>query len=252
MGRTLRNLMLVLCLPVGMACAEQNSGVDSEVDAATTQKIVEKLRASIDPALPIRAIFQTPVAGLLGVEVSASQTLYVSRDGSHLVAGDMYQLGRVNLNLAEVRRAVLRKELMDQVPIEQMVVFSPQGKAKTYINVFTDVDCGYCRKLHQEVAEINALGIEVRYLAYPRAGLNTPTYDKIVSAWCATDRENALTSLKAGKTIPNRTCENPVAKQFELGQSVGVNGTPAIVTEDGMLLPGYMPARELAAAVGIQ
>ena len=176
-------------------------------------------------------------------------------DGKYLMSGDIYALGtsaeRPVVNLSETRRAASRRRIMDAVPLEEMVIFSPAEEARTYVSVFTDVDCGYCRKLHQEMQAINALGIEVRYLAYPRQGLGTPTYDKIVSAWCAADPNRAITALKSGKSIPSHSCDNPVARQFELGQQVGVTGTPAIITADGRLLPGYMPADELAKAIGL-
>ena len=122
---------------------------------------------------------------------------------------------------------------------------------KTAITVFTDIDCGYCRKLHQEVPELNRLGIEVRYLAYPRAGLESESYDKIVSAWCADDQRLALTRAKTGKKIESRDCKNPVAQHFALGGAVGVTGTPSIIFEDGRLLPGYLPAERLAQQLGI-
>ena len=164
----------------------------------------------------------------------------------------MYRLGSQIVNLAEQRRAVSRKAILDRVPIEEMVVFAPSGPTKAHVSVFTDVDCTYCRKLHQEMADINALGIEVRYLAYPRRGLDNPTYDKIVSAWCSDNPNEAITELKAGRNIPASTCENPVADQYALGQRVGVTGTPAIITAGGVLLPGYMPAADLAARIGLQ
>ncbi|MFT5670969.1 MAG: thiol:disulfide interchange protein DsbC, partial [Glaciecola sp.] len=115
-----------------------------------------------------------------------------------------------------------------------------------------DVDCGYCRKLHEEVPALNAKGIEVRYLAYPRAGIGSPSYNKIVSAWCAVDQQNALTKLKQLEPIPTNICAgNPVAAQFALGGKMGVRGTPALVLDSGRLLPGYMPADRLAAELGV-
>ena len=116
-----------------------------------------------------------------------------------------------------------------------MVIFPAVGETKGVVSVFTDVDCGYCRKLHQEVPKLNQMGIEVRYLAYPRAGVGSRSYQKIVSAWCAADPNKAMTQLKSGMEIPDVSCENPVAAQFDLGQQVGVTGTPAIVLEDGRL-----------------
>lgn len=223
-------------------------------DAATpegSQKLVEALRANM-PNLPIESIHTTPVPGVYGIELSGGQVLYGSKDGQYFIAGDMYEIGEGITNLAENRRALKRKAIIDDIPQEDFVVFSPSGPTKTHVTVFTDVDCGYCRKLHQEMADINALGIEVRYMAYPRQGLNTPTYDKIVSAWCADDPNEAITALKAGQNIPPATCDHPVADQFRIGQQVGVTGTPAIVTESGTLLPGYVPAAELAIRIGLE
>ena len=165
---------------------------------------------------------------------------------------DMYELAESGLvNLAESKRVVKRKALMDAVAREDMVIFAPAGETRAVVNVFTDVDCSYCQKLHLEVPALNQMGIEVRYLAYPRAGVGSPSYAKIVSAWCADDPNTAITKLKARQEIPPATCTNPVAQHFDLGREVGVTGTPAIVTEDGRLVPGYMPAAELAKAVGI-
>lgn len=228
----------------------QAASTASDVPAGA-QALVAKLKA-IRPDLPVDAVHETPITGMYGLELPDGTVLYGTADGKHLIAGDMYALGEDLVNLTETRRAVHRRTLMDDMPVQDMVVFSPADKPKTSIYVFTDVDCGYCRKLHQEMADINALGIEVRYLAYPRAGVGSDSYRKIVSAWCAEDRRTALTDLKAGRTIPSKSCPNPVAAQFDLGRQVGITGTPAIITEDGRLYPGYMPAAQLAATLGVQ
>jgi thiol:disulfide interchange protein DsbC len=232
-----------------MLCGALSVQAADYPDAAQT--LMDKLKVAA-PQLPVIEVYATPVAGIFAIDLEGGQTLYGTQDGKHLFSGDLYSVGDGIYNLAEERRAVKRKKLLDGVPREEMVVFSPAGETKDYVSVFTDVDCGYCRKLHQEMADINALGIEVRYLAYPRAGIGTPTYGKIVSAWCAKSPAEAITALKAGLTIPSAECDNPVAKQYELGQQVGVTGTPAIVTSDGRLLPGYMPAKRLAEAVGLE
>lgn len=217
---------------------------------AGSEKLMAKL-GEVLPDLPIEAVVATPMAGFFAVELEGGQTLYGRADGKYLFSGDMYQLDDDVVNLAESRRMGKRRALLGSEPLDNMVVFSPAGETKAHISVFTDVDCGYCRKLHQEISEINALGIEVRYLAYPRGGLGTPTHAKIVSAWCAEDRNEAMTALKSGLTIPMADCDNPVADQYDLGRKVGVTGTPAIITADGRLLPGYMPAAALAEAIGI-
>ncbi len=245
---------VLFALLIGATGLPSAMAAQPEVVARAKQLGAELLLAELDRVLPqmeVQDVFALPVVGMFGVDVGGGQLLFGTADGRYLFSGDLYELGDEIINLAENRRAVKRKAIMDAVPREEMVVFSPEGKARTYVSVFTDVDCGYCRKLHQEMAAINDLGIEVRYLAYPRAGLGTPTASKIVSAWCASNPNDALTTLKNGKNIPTADCENPVANQYALGQTVGVTGTPAIVTEDGRLLPGYMPAAALAEAIGL-
>ena len=179
--------------------------------------------------------------------------LYGSADGTHIISGDMYRIENNDLtNLAEVRREGRRQELMAAIPAKDAWVFAAAGgKPKAVINVFTDVDCHYCRQLHLEVPKLNAMGIEVRYLGYPRAGIGSESYNKIVSAWCSADRDEALTTAKAGKAIPAKDCDNPIADQYDLGQRVGVTGTPAIITSSGRLIPGYRPAAVLAADLGV-
>jgi thiol:disulfide interchange protein DsbC len=186
------------------------------------------------------------------LQLGGGSVFYGTEDGRYLFAGDLYEVGDTELvNLAEVGRVEKRKTLMASVDPADMLIFPASVPRKAVITVFTDVDCGYCRKLHQEVPELNSLGIEVRYLAYPRAGIGSRAYEKIVSAWCSEDPNAAITKLKAGESIPDATCTNPVAAQYNLGREIGVSGTPAIVLEDGQLLPGYVPAADLARRLGI-
>ena len=145
-----------------------------------------------------------------------------------------------------------RKEQLATVSVDDMVVFSPEGETRDYIAVFTDVTCFYCQKLHREVDQLNAIGIEVRYLAFPRGGIDSDGAQKLATAWCADDQQTALTELKAGVELPINQCEgNPIAAQYELGKEMGVSGTPAIVTSSGELIPGYRPAAALVALLGL-
>lgn len=229
-----------------LAAGEVADEVDGAADALVTK--LKKLR----PGIPIERVTATPVAGIFALEISGGTVYYGTADGRYLFAGDLYELGDDDLvNLAEVGRTEMRRELLGSVPRDEMVIFSPKGPVKAAISVFTDVDCGYCQHFHKEVPELNRLGIEVRYLAWPRAGIGSRSYEKIVSAWCADDPNTALTRLKAQQSIPSATCPNPVADQYDLGRELGVTGTPAIILEDGTLVPGYMPAAELAKIVGI-
>lgn len=219
--------------------------------AAPGDDLVARLKG-LQPGLPIESVEETGYEGMLAIELEDGSVLYGTDDGRFLFTGDMYAVESEGfVNLTDSIRAERRRELLAGVSTGDMIVFPPEGERRAYVNVFTDVDCGYCRKLHQEMADINALGIEVRYLAFPRAGVDSDSYGKTVSAWCSKDRGYAITELKLGKSIPTRTCPNPVSTQMELGERLGVSGTPALVTEEGHLIPGYLPADELARALGL-
>ncbi len=185
-----------------------------------------------------------PIPGLFefsqGAEVS-----YLTADGKYFIDGSVYDMD-THQNLSEVRRNEARKQLLSALPESQMIIFSPKVPQFT-ITVFTDVDCGYCRKLHSEMAELNRLGVRVRYAAFPRSGPGTESWRKAQAVWCAQDRNAALTRAKLG-TQPDLTkmCANdPVAREYDLGQSIGVRGTPAIVTEGGDYISGYLPPADL-------
>ena len=225
----------------------------ADVDAAVAKQIKAKLTAS-NPRANIGDVRESPVSGLYEVEVDGGNVLFVSKDGGHFIAGDLYQVQPQQVvNLSEQRRTRQRAAVMDKQDMGDMIVFSPKGKPKAHIYVFTDVDCGYCRKLHNDVPELNRRGIEVRYLAFPRAGLNSQGYRKIATAWCADDRNATLTKLKNRENVPLNVCKNnPVAAQYKLGNEViDVRGTPTIVMEDGTVVPGYLPPDTLVKALGI-
>lgn len=216
--------------------------------------ITENLKKS-RPALAFEYIEATPVAGIYAVKVVNGPTLHVTEDGRYFVLGDLFEItDQGYLNLAESKREAARAEKLAGLKAEDMIIFSPRDQpVKASIMVFTDVDCFYCQKLHREVPDLNRLGIEVRYLAFPRAGIGSESYRKVVSAWCAKDRQAALTKLKNRESIASNQCpNNPVAAQFKLGNAVGVTGTPALLTQAGRLMPGYMPALQLANALGIE
>ncbi len=207
------------------------------------------------PDIPVLSVKESSsIDGFYEVMLPGGQTLFVTVDGEHFIAGDLYRVtGSEFVNLSEEKRNVDRKALIGAVDEAEKLIFSPPGdQVKATINVFTDVDCGFCRKLHRDVPELNRMGIAVKYLAYPRAGLQSKSYEKTVSVWCADDPREALTRAKRGEEIPHRTCDNPVAEQYRLGNEIGVTGTPAIVHSDGTLQPGYLPAEEMAARLGIK
>jgi thiol:disulfide interchange protein DsbC len=178
--------------------------------------------------------------------------MYVTADGGHMIVGDMYAIGDDLSNVTEQRRVVQRRTLMDQVALADMVIFPAKGERRAVVNIFTDVDCGYCRKLHNEIDQYAELGIEVRYLAYPREGLESDTASTMRSVWCSSDPNTAMTRAKNSQRIAQRECPtDPVDEQFALGQQLGVSGTPSIITDAGEMFPGYIPAPQLAQRLGL-
>jgi thiol:disulfide interchange protein DsbC len=205
---------------------------------AATQAQLEAVASHI-PGAKVADLRATPIPGLFELR-QGGDVVYVTADGRYGFSGDIYRLGDKH-DLTEARRRELRLELIDAVPESSMVVFGPD-KPKYTVTVFTDVDCQYCRALHQQIAEYNRLGVKVRYLFFPRSGPNTASWYKAEQVWCSADRREALTAAKADKPLAAKRCQpNQVAAQYALGRAIGLQGTPGIVTESGELLPGYMP-----------
>ena len=227
-------------------------GTQAEVSQTTQERIINSLREARGD-LNFGSVEASPIPGVFAVSVVGGPVLYVSEDGKHFIAGDLYQVaaGRF-VNLQEQERQAKRAELIAAVDKKEQIIFAPKGETKAIVNVFTDVDCGYCQKLHREIEQINAKGIEVRYLAYPRAGVDSESARKLATAWCDDNPQKALTKLKNREALPMNVCENnPVAKHYELGGIMGVTGTPNMVTADGEMIGGYLAADDLAKYLGI-
>ncbi|MGD8587628.1 MAG: DsbC family protein [Chromatiales bacterium] len=208
---------------------------------------IQQVRTAVNKLIPngkVDAVEPSPVAGIYEVLVG-TQLYYVSKDGKYLFNGKLYDLDKRE-DLTSPKTQKVKLDAINAAGEENMIIFAPENYQHT-ITVFTDIDCGYCRKLHSEIDQYNDLGIRVRYLSFPRAGVGSPSYNKAVSVWCADNRQEALTQAKAGKEIDSKECDNPVKEQMELGQAVGVNGTPALFLENGEMLPGYVPPAKLAA-----
>ena len=214
--------------------------------AGEAEDAIRKTLNSMQMDVPADAIQAAPMAGLYQVNLPGGRVLYASADGKYLIQGYLFAVENgKGKNLTQIEEAKGVAKTLNAVDRSDMVIFAPK-EPKTHITVFTDTDCGYCQKLHTEVPELNKLGVEVRYMAFPRQGLSGPTYETMVSVWCAKDRNAAMDLAKARKSVPEANCANPIARQFELGQQIGVNGTPAIVLANGQVIPGYQPAAQLA------
>jgi thiol:disulfide interchange protein DsbC len=247
MPRTPFRIPLVLSALLLSGAALAQTGIAANPVAAPPAKtpdaravIVKKLEG-----LKVEDVRISPVNGVFEI-TRGSDVSYVSSDGRYAIVGDMIDLDS-DANLSENRRRGIRQRMLETVPESEMLVFSPKDPKYT-ITVFTDIDCGYCRKLHSQIAEYNRLGIRVRYLFFPRTGPDTESWHKAEAVWCASNRNDALTKAKKGEDIPSKDCgaNNIVARDYELGQKVGVDGTPAIFLSTGEMLPGYAPPGQLA------
>lgn len=188
----------------------------------------------------------SPLSGLYELALDA-QIYYVSADGKHLFLGDLVEV-RTRTNLTEAAREKITAQLLDEVGEQNMIVLAPKEIRHT-ITVFTDVDCAYCARLHQDVAELNRHGVKVRYLLYPRAGSGSETYRRSVAAWCAADRIKAIGIAKSGGKLDMKTCANPVDRHYQLGERLGISGTPTIFLGSGKKIPGYVPPAQLLALI---
>lgn len=240
------SLIFTLSVAFAVQAAEDKKANAAPTFEQTKQVITDRLQAS-KPGIQVNNVEPSIIPGLYKTDIGGGPQVYATPDGKYFIVGEVYEVAPGKLvNLSERDRNVDRAKYIAAVDKKDSIVFAPSGAVKKVMYVFTDVDCGYCQLLHSKVPEYNQLGIEVRYLAYPRAGINSPSYNKIASAWCAADRNAALTKLKNREEIPENICPgNPVAAQYELGHKIGLNGTPALVFEDGELIGGYVEPERL-------
>lgn len=241
--------LLKPCLPLMLAVL--TVGGPSAFAGEVEDAIAEKLTAAI-PGLEISDVRESEAEGLYEVYSNNGDTIFTTADGQYLLTGDMLKVTDNGIaNISEQGRASQRAQTLDEFGDKGLISFPAKGPEKASIAVFTDIDCPYCRKLHDEVPRLNELGITVNYYGFPRSGPNTPSFRKYISVWCSDNQQAAMNAAKQGRPVDDQSCENPVREQFELGSRVGVTGTPAIVLEDGNMVRGYVPSEKLAEGLGL-
>jgi len=225
-------LSVIFCQPVI---------ADTTLDKVKIENATKNLKMMV-PGLEDATVTPSPVPGLYEV-VAGPDVLYVTQDGRYLIQGSIIDLEE-RRNLTAPRIAQAAANAIEGVGEENMVIYEPK-EVKHTVSVFTDIDCGYCRKLHSQMDKYLAHGIRIRYLFFPRAGLQSESYQKAVAVWCADDRNKAMTLAKSGQKIEMKECQNPVSSHYSLGEQMGIRGTPALVLDDGEKLPGYVPPDRL-------
>jgi thiol:disulfide interchange protein DsbC len=232
----IRRILFPAAAAAALAAAAAVAAPETERDVLA--EIARRLEIRVEDINP------SPIEGLYEVR-SGAEVGYVSVDGRFYLDGDVFDM-KSKHNLTEIRRQAGRLELLAKVQDDDAIVFSPSGAVRHTLTVFTDIDCAYCRRMHQDIDKLNRLGIRVRYLMFPRNGPGTEAWRKAEAVWCSSDRKEALTRAKRGERIKAEHCETPVAEHYALGRAMGIQGTPGIITDKGEYLAGYMPAASMA------
>jgi thiol:disulfide interchange protein DsbC len=231
--------------PAKPAPAAKSPAVKPAV-AQGNEPAIRAALGKVAPGVKISAINPSPIAGFKEVVVDG-RVMYVSTDGKLLLQGSLIDLG-TRTNLTEASEALLRRDVLAKVPDSRKISFAPPNP-KYRVTVFTDIDCGFCRKMHNQVNEYNKLGIAIDYLFFPRAGIGSESFQKAVNVWCAPDRKVALTMAKNDRSLPKKNCTNYVTMDYKLGMQVGVEGTPAVYTANGVGIGGYLSPQDMLKAL---
>lgn len=231
-------MIRILLMAMGLSFLPVANGADDTGADAARTRIAERF-----PGVDIDDIRPSPIPGLYEVMVGPL-VIYASKDGRYLIKGDIYDL-ETDSNLTAARIDDARSQALYRLSDNDLIVFG-ESDAPYTVTVFTDVDCTYCRTLHSQIGEYEKRGIRVRYAAYPRNGLTSKSWQAMEDVWCAADRRRALTLAKQDREFETRDCDtDQVANQWQLGRLLGVRGTPAIFTESGRMIPGYLPPDQL-------
>lgn len=209
--------------------------------------ISSKINAVLPEGMSVQSIKESKIENLFVVDIGDLQPIYASKDGEFFFYGELYAVnGNLLQNTTKDEINLKRKSILDEAFSEDDFISFESENEKHKVTIFTDVDCGYCRKFHNEIKDFNDLGITINYVAFPRSGLDSDSYNKIVTAWCSKDPKDILTKMKQGIDVQLSMCQDhPVETHFLLGQKIGITGTPAIIKSNGELLPGYLPPEEL-------
>jgi len=252
-----RSLLILLGAVSLSACAQSNPNTAKAPSAPATTPAAPVAAApgtpearalaavkTLNPNVQVDQIGPAPIPGFQEA-IIGGQPFYISNDGRYLMQGALYDIA-TKTNLADASMAKIRARLLQTIPVADRIIFAPPNPKYT-VTVFTDVECGYCRKLHSQIADYNAKGISVQYVAFPRAGLGSDDFREMVAVWCSADPRKALTDAKNDRPVAYRNCKNPVTMEYNLGQRMGLTGTPMVLTSDGVQLGGYLPPDAMRA-----
>jgi len=245
-------LALAVALPFAGAHAADTAAQTANAVPDSVRAAIAHTVAQINDTAAITSITPMPI-GRLNEVLAQGTVLYVSDDGRYLFHGTLLDVEQ-RKNLTEIAQAATRRDLLASIPASEKIIYAPKGEVKHTITVFTDISCGYCKALHNNLQGYLDHGIQVEYVAWPRGGTASPAYADMERIWCAADRQAAYTAAVAGETItgPRDCTNNPVRSHYALGDQLGVEGTPAVYTRDGMQHGGFLLPDDLIARLGAQ
>ncbi|MEM7195866.1 MAG: DsbC family protein [Pseudomonadota bacterium] len=223
--------------------------VSTTAIAGPEDNLRENLQKMLPEGMEIKSIAESPMPGVYDVQ-AGHQSLYVYSQDEFLMIGDVYNVER-RVSLGDEKKNEKINAALSDVPESEMIVMGDL-ESERYVTVFTDTDCGFCQRFHRTIPDLAKGGMKVRYMMFPRAGLNSKSYEEAVSVWCAADQGRAMTIAKTGGRVESATCENPVAAQYKLGQEIGIRGTPTMVLDTGRIIPGFVPADNLLTQAGMR
>jgi len=235
-------MLKIFTIPVTLLVVLMSSFSLSAADDEEHQRIIEKLKAMTSGEAMIENVENSDAEGVYIVTMDSREFFIYSKD-DYLLVGELYDTVR-HVNVGQERTNTKIAKAISEVPESEMIMMGEP--LEKYVTVFTDTDCFYCQKFHTEIGDLQSQGIQVRYLMFPRSGIGTESYFEAVSVWCSESQADAMTLAKAGGTVDPAECENPVASQYELGQLIGISGTPTIILQNGKVINGYAPPDVLA------
>ncbi|MGO1296735.1 MAG: bifunctional protein-disulfide isomerase/oxidoreductase DsbC [Vibrio sp.] len=237
-------IVALLTAPVSVADTQSNGVMKhANIDKQVLQSRLGQL------GIKILDIEPAGIDGLVEVHTNGG-VLYTTPNADKFIAGTLYGMDKSGkyVDLLAKRQAPLNAKKI-AAERDNMIEYKADNQ-KYVVTVFTDITCGYCAKLHSQMKQYNDEGITVRYLAFPRQGPHSEVASQMASIWCAKDPVAAMDEAKQSHRLPQpgdkiAQCEQEVAHQFQLGQSLGVNGTPAIFLPNGEMIGGYLPPKQL-------
>lgn len=245
-GISKRRLALVAFLSMALSVAWGLAGNVHADEQPSLTEVRQRVEAAL-PGITLSSVAETPVNGLYEAIIDGS-IYYVDASGQFLLEGSLIEL-QTRSNLTEARLGTLHMGLLTDLDDEQMLIFEPENPTGRSITVFTDISCGFCRRLHAEIDTLLDEGIAVKYLLFPRSGLGTAGHQALESVWCNENPTDAMTTAKAGGRVPTANCSNPIENHVALAHQVGLRGTPLIYVDNGERIPGYREAAQLVSMI---